>query len=197
MNTLCSDNFTTIASYLPVKDLLSFLTTNKNFEYCNIIIPGYKITINKDNLLTFRKSILKMLSSRNMDFVLKYECIPSGMINTFKEKYQFYNYESIKYDLEESNIHWTITDRKMFLTDYIHSLGLLLLTTSNICCNELTNINPVKKWYNSRCCVSINLNQLTTPDIKFNKIHKVYRCKMIGQCKDIIVHSLLLRALIY
>lgn len=197
MNHLCSNNITDIASYLSVKDLLSFLTTNKNTEYCDITIPGYNVTINKENKLTFRKSILKILSSRNMDFVLKYECAPSGMIHIFKEKYKFYNYESIKYDLEESNTQWSISDRKIFLTDYIHSLALLLLTTSNICCNELTNTNPVKKWYNSRCCVSINLNQLTTPDIKFNKIHKVYRCKMIGECKKIIVNSLLVRALIY
>lgn len=199
MNHLCSDNITNIASYISVKDLLSFLTTNKNTEYCGITIPGYNVTIDKENLLTFRKSILKILSSRKMNSIFKSECAPSGMIHNYKEKYMFYDYETIKIDIEESDdlLQWSISDRKLFLTEYINSLGLLLLTTSNICCNELINIHPVKRWYESRCCVSVNLNNTIIPTIKVQKIHRVYRHKMIGECKNIIKNSLLLKALIY
>jgi len=198
MNHLCGDNITDIASYLSVKDLLSFLTTNKNTEYCGITIPGYNVTIDKENIVTFRKSILKILSSIKMNSIFKSECTPSGMIHHNKKKYTFYDYETIKIDLEESDeLQWSISDRKEFLTDYIDSLGILLLTTSNICCNEIINLNPVKQWYESRCCVSINLNNTIIPAIKVQKIHRVYRHKMIGECKNIIKKSLLLKALIY
>ena len=123
MNHLCSNNITDIASYLSVKDLLSFLTTNKNTEYCGITIPGYNVTINKENLLTFRKSILKILSSIKMNSIFKSECTPYGMIHHNKKKYMFYSYETIKIDLEESDeLQWSISDRKAFLTDYIDGI---------------------------------------------------------------------------